>query len=134
MLYRPSSSAGSDAGLTGFLRLSAAPGDRNAVSFYLDTGGNYKGLWRGRDKDLCGLAMSYTRFGDSARGYDRDADRFQHLRDPVRDEEVVIEASYQAVLTPWYSLQPDTQIIIHPGGTSGFPTALVLGLRSVVTF
>ncbi len=123
-----------DAGLTGFLRLSGAPGDRNLVSFYLDTGFNYKGLIPGRDKDLAGLGMSYTRFSDSITRFDEDADHFDHLSYPARDEEVVLESSYQAVLTPWFSLQPDAQVIIHPGGSARYPTALVTGLRSVVTF
>ena len=124
----------SDAGLTGFLRISGAPGDRNVISFYLDCGVSYKGLLPGRDKDLCGLAVAYARFSDSARAFDRDQSFYSHVSTRPRDEEVVIEASYQAIIQAYWAVQPDMQVIVHPGGSSQFGDALVLGLRTVLTF
>ncbi len=132
MLYRPAHAT--DKGLTGFLRVSGAPGDRNPISFYLDTGVSYQGLIPTRDKDVFGIALAYARFGDSARAAERDRDLYDHLGTPIREEESVVEASYQAVLTNYWSVQPDVQVIVHPGGSSAYGNALVLGLRSVLTF
>jgi porin len=121
-------------GLYGFLRVSAAPGDRNAVSFYADGGLSYKGLFPTRDDDMLGVGASYTRFGDSARGASRDANFFSGVGGPTLDEEMIIEVSYQAVLAPWWSVQPDLQVILHPGGSALYDDALVLGLRSILSF
>ena len=123
-----------DKGLTAFLRISGAPGDRNPISFYLDAGFSYKGLLPTRDKDLLGIAASYSRFGDSERAFDRDQSFFSHVGAQPHDEEVVIEGSYQAILKPYWSVQPDLQVIVHPGGSSQYADALVSGVRSVVTF
>ena len=117
-----------------FLRISGAPGDRNPVSFYLDAGLSYKGLLPTRGQDLVGVAVAYTRFGDSVRNFDRDRNFFDHTGRPARDEEVVVEASYQAVLKSYWAVQPDIQCIIHPGGSAVYDDAVVMGLRSVLTF
>ncbi|MDD5349946.1 MAG: carbohydrate porin, partial [Chthoniobacteraceae bacterium] len=50
-----------DQGLSAFGRIGGAPDDRNAVPFYADGGFNYKGLIPGREKDVAGLAFSYTK-------------------------------------------------------------------------
>jgi porin len=131
-LYQPS--AGGDACVTGFFRLSAAPGDRNAVSFYIEGGFNAKGLVPGRSKDIFGLGVTCERYGDSLRAEERDQNRALHTNTPIQDEEVALEATYQAAWTPWLSFQPDAQVIVHPGGSSAYSTALVMGLRSVVSF
>lgn len=46
---------------------------------------------------------------------------------------IVLEATYQIMLTPWLSLQPDIQYVIHPSGTN-IPNALVLGARTAMSF
>lgn len=35
---------------------------------------------------------------------------------PVRDYELVLEASYQIQVAPWWVVQPDVQYVVHPGG------------------
>ena len=50
------------------------------------------------------------------------------------DGEVAVEWTYRAVLTPWFAVQPDVQYVIHPGGIAPPENALVLGLRSELTF
>ena len=46
---------------------------------------------------------------------------------------MVFEATYQIVLAPWLSLQPDLEYVIHPSGTD-IPNALVLGARTTISF
>jgi len=57
---------------------------------------------------------------------------------------MVLEVTYQARIAPWWVLQPDLQLVFHPGGhipapppasvTRPISNALVVGLRSSITF
>lgn len=48
----------------------------------------------------------------------------------MRDaHELVVEAVYNAVLTPWLSVQPDLQYVVNPGGDAQLDDAVVVGLR-----
>ena len=76
---------------------------------------------------------------------DRDFNKFNNTPTrPIRDFESVIELTYQAQLAPWWTLQPDIQYIIHPGGNAPDPTspgavgtlqnALQVGMRTTAKF
>jgi porin len=133
-----------DQGLGVFLRLSGSPGDRNQVAFYADGGLTYKGLLPGRDDDVLGLGLAYARISGSATDRDRDARLLGNPNQPVRDFEAAIELTYRAPLTPWWTVQPDLQYIIHPGGNianpnapsngRSIPDALVGGVRTTIAF
>jgi porin len=130
-------------GLAGFLRVGGAPGDRNLISLEVDAGLTYKGLLPGRELDLTGVAASYGRIGSAARGAAGDTVLFG-VAQPARDYETVLELTYLLNVAPWWVLQPDMQLIFHPGGHIAapfpaptgqpIPNALVLGLRSTITF
>ena len=127
-------------GLAAFLRVGGAPAGRNLVSLEVDTGVTFKGLFPGRAQDMLGLAASYARIGSAVRGLNRDTAQFTGIEQPVRDYETLLELTYQAQISPWWVLQPDLQLIFHPGGHAALPSAgpsgrsipnaLVLGLRS----
>lgn len=132
-------------GLAAFLRVGYAPPDRNLISLEVDGGVTYKGLFPGRELDVLGVGASYGRIGNSARRLDRDAVLFTDIERPIRDYEAVLEVTYEARIAPWWLLQPDLQLIFHPGGHAAaphpagavarpIPNALVLGLRSGITF
>jgi porin len=131
-------------GLAGFLRVGGVPGDRNVISLEVDGGLTYKGLLPGREQDLTGIAASYGRIGSAARGLASDTALFTGVAQPVRDYETVFELTYLAQVAPWWVLQPDLQLILHPGGHAvaplpapvgqPIPNALVLGIRSTITF
>ena len=131
-------------GLSGFMRLGGVPGDRNLISLEVDAGLTYKGLLPGRELDLTGIAASYGRIGSAARGLADDTTLFTGVAQPVRDYETVLEVTYLAQIAPWWVLQPDLQLILHPGGHAvaplpgpmgqPIPNALVLGIRSTITF
>lgn len=107
-----------------------APEDRNLVSFYLEGGLTYKGLFSSwfpsRHQDVCGMACSYTRISDKVPPAPGAEVNPRH--------EIVLEASYQVVLSPWLALQPDIQYVINPGATSRSPNALVIGARTTLAF
>ena len=127
-----------------FLRVSGSPSDRNEVDFYADGGLNYKGLLPNRGDDILGLGVAYARISDAASGLDRDFNFFTGMSRPVRDYEIALELTYRAQLAPWWILQPDLQVIFHPGGHVPDPTdpthsrpigdAVVVGVRTVVAF
>jgi len=133
-----------DNGLGIFLRLAGNPADRNLVDAYVDGGINYKGLFPERDDDVFGIAVGFARISDAASARDRDASRFAGASGPAHDFETALEITYRAQLAPWWSLQPDLQYILHPGGSIADPgdprgirpirDALILGARSAVTF
>jgi porin len=131
-------------GLAGFLRVGGAPGGRNLISLEVDAGLTCKGLLPSRELDLIGVAASYGRIGGAARGLADDTALFSGVARPERDYEAVLELTYQLNVAPWWVLQPDLQAIFHPGGHIAapfpappgqpIPNALVLGLRSTITF
>ncbi|MBC7799027.1 MAG: carbohydrate porin [Gemmatimonadaceae bacterium] len=142
LLYRKPGTA--DQGLGAFARVSGSPGDGGLISFYADGGLTYKGLLSGREDDTIGLGVGYARVSRAARGLDRDAARFSGMSgQPIRSSEVLVELTYQAQVVPGFTLQPDLQYVIRPGGRAPNPRdpngaaikdALVLGLRATVRY
>ena len=130
-------------GLAAFLRVGGAPTDRNLISVEVDAGLNFKGLFPNRELDILGVGASYARIG-YARRLDRDEILFTGVQRPVRDYESVLEITYAARIAPWLLLQPDLQLVFHPGGFTSapppapieqpIPNALVIGLRAGITF
>jgi porin len=130
-------------GLAAFLRVGAAPADRNLIRVEVDAGLTFKGLFPNRELDILGVGASYARI-DYARRLDRDEILFTGVQRPVRDYESVLEITYAARIAPWLLLQPDLQLVFHPGGLTSaplpapigqpIPNALVIGLRSGITF
>ena len=130
-------------GLAAFLRVGYAPPDRNLISLEIDAGLTFKGLFPNRELDVLGVGVSYARIG-YARRLDRDEVLFTGIARPVRDYESVLEVTYEARIAPWWLLQPDLQLVFHPGGFTSaplpapvgqpIPNALVIGLRSGITF
>lgn len=132
-------------GLAGFFHIGAAPGDRNLVPFYFDTGLQYTGLIETRDSDIFALGFAFAKISDRARDRDQDYNEAHPsaIR-PVRDYEAAIELSYSYVAAPWWTIQPDIQYILHPAGLSASPTtapdrpapamkdAFVFGIRTAI--
>jgi len=117
----------SEQGLNGFLRFAGSPSDRNVLGYYVDGGLTYRGLIAGRDEDVFGLAGSYIRLGEETRRLSRELGG-------SLDYEIAIEATYEMKVNTWWSLQPDAQLIIHPGGSGEMSNAFVIGLRSNFVF
>jgi porin len=138
MLYRVPGT--DDQGLSAFVRAGGVPNDRNLISFYSDGGLIYKGLIPRRPDDTIGIAFAYARVGDNARGLDSDIGSFGNFFYPVRSGETMVEVIYQAQWTKWWTVQPEMQYIIRPGGgvlNSGGtlrPNAWVIAIRSTISF
>ncbi len=142
MLWRADGSGG-DRGLNFFLRASAAPSDRNLINLYFDTGLTFKGPIASRPDDTLGIGFAVGRISPQAAASDRDLVTLTGTPMPIRDYEAAIELTYQVQLAQDWSLQPDLQYIIHPGGhvpnplapsVSPIPNATVIGARTILKF
>jgi len=131
-----------DQGIGAFARVSGAPSDRNLVVVYADAGLTFKGLIGHRADDAFGVAVAYGRISANAAARDRQTTFFTGQSVPVRDFEAAIEVTYQAKIVEGWSVQPDVQYIVHPGGHEANPldptdrmpmrNAFVAGARSIL--
>jgi porin len=80
----------------------------------------------GRESDSVGLGVAYAAISGDARRLDRDAFALTGVGRPLRDFEAVVEITCQAQIAPWWIVQPDVQVILHPGGHAATP-ALAAG-------
>ena len=119
----------SDQGLGWFTHVGFTPSDRNIVSFSFDTGLAYKGLIPTRDSDTIGLGIGYARLSNGARNLIQDETGASCV-----GAEMVVELTYQARITQWFSVQPDIQYIINPAGATSSSNALVIGGRMALLF
>jgi porin len=112
MIYREGA-PGSDQGLTPFATFTLAPSnDINTFPFFFSTGMVYEGLFPSRDTDTTSFGFSYGNVSKDLIG---------------QDFEILMELSHIFNITPWLSVQPDIQYVIHPGGSSQIPNAFVIG-------
>jgi porin len=127
---------GSPSGLYLFERFIFLPNDRNFATISVETGVAYKGLFRqARDvRDSFGIGFGYNRISGRVREADRAAANEGVEQVPNFRFESVVEATYACPITEHWKLQPDVQWAIRPGAAGRYPNAVVLGLRSVVTF
>jgi porin len=133
---------GKDQSLNLFARAAVSPSDRNLVSFYVDGGAGFKGLIPGRADDQLTFGVAYAKISGDAAALDRDLLAFNGPPQPIRDYEMVLELSYMAQIAPWWTVQPDLQYIVHPGGNVANPydpnatvgNAFVAGIRSTMKF
>ena len=89
---------------------------RPLTQFEIDGGLVFKGLIPSRDWDTLGIAASYLRFSDDIRSAVRDANATFGTNFKLPDYEGLLEVSYKAQLTAWWTVQPSIQWVLHPGG------------------
>ncbi|HWN96634.1 MAG TPA: carbohydrate porin [Methylomirabilota bacterium] len=130
-------------GLVGFFRVATAPENRNLAKFGIDGGLVYNGLIPSRDWDTFSIAGSYMEISDDLSSAQRDINAALRRNfglapafTKFADYEAVIEASYKAQLTAWWTLQPSVQRVIHPGGRvqANIPDAWVFILQTTLRF
>jgi porin len=133
---------GGEQSLSLFVRGGIAPSDRNLVSYQVDAGAGLKAPLPGRDEDVLTFGFSHLKISDDAAALDRDALRINGPPQPIRSSETLFELGYRAEIAPWWTLQPDLQYIIRPGGNVPHPdnpnttvkNAFLIALRSTIKF
>jgi porin len=133
---------GAERSLNLFVRGGYSPSDRNLISYYIDGGAGMKGFLPGRPDDVLTFGVAYAKISGAAVDADHDALVANGAPQAIRDYEMVFELNYTAQIAPWWTLQPDLQYIVHPGGNVADPSdanvtlanAFVVGLRSTIKF
>ena len=128
------SSFGAPLGLSGNAR--RLPNDRNFITVSVDAGAVYKGIFRRQkeSQDSLGIGFVYNSVSDNVRHAVAVA-RNEGVQGVLNFEsEPVLEATYVLPVTGHWQLQPDLQWVIRPGSSDAFRNALVIGLRSSLTF
>ncbi len=125
-----------------FLRGGISPTDRNLLSHYVDGGVGIQGLLASRPDDVLTFGVAYARVGHDAAAFDQDTRIISDPLYPSRDYELAFELSYQWQIAPWWTVQPDLQYIVHPGGNVADPddpastvrNAFIAGIRTAIKF
>jgi len=128
-----------DRGVGVFMQVMGGPSDRNLSNLFIEGGLNWWGPFAQRTDDVFGLAFAYLGISPAAQQFSRDQVAFGNLKSSYASNETVIEATYQAPITNWLTLQPDLQYVINPNvgipnnfGSGPKPNVLVVGMR--ITF
>lgn len=105
-------------GLTTWATLSISPDENiNTFPFFVSGGFVYRGLLPNRNDDSTAFGFAYGSVSDE-------------LED--KDYELMLELTYIIQWVPWLQIQPDVQWIVHPGGSSDVPNAVVVGVQLTV--
>jgi porin len=133
-----------DRGIGIFARVSSSPSDRNLIDLYADGGVEFIGLSEQRPKDKFGIAAGYAHVSSHAHALDVDFQQSTAPSWPLRRFESLVTAVYQYEVRPGWTLQPNFQYFVHPGGGATNPLgsnpgrllrdATVFGLRTVLKF
>jgi porin len=128
--------------ITLFWRGSLVPADRNLLSWYMDGGFSITAPFRECPDDVLTFGVAYSNISPDASALDLATRRIAGSSYPIRNGETAFELSYTAQITPWWTLQPDLQYIVHPGGNVPDPDDLshvienrfLVELRTTVAF
>lgn len=114
--------------IAAFVRVGYAPANVNTIDWYFDAGLNFSGFIPGRLLDTAGVAIARSNFS-----HEFSDSQVAGGSNPFT-QETVVEATYKAQITPWWTAQPDFQYIFNPSGQQGSRDAAVIGLRTTITF
>jgi porin len=114
-------------GLSGWVRLGFADRRVNPMDATIGSGLVYTGPFD-RQADQFGIALAYAHFDQAAQ---RAAIANSTM---LGSAETTLEATYSAVLSPNFTLQPDIQYVISPGANPGLSDALVVGTRVIIVW
>ena len=84
--------------------------------------------------DSIGLAVNSSWISSTLIAAQNQANALVPGSTQVQSSETTIELNYRLQPTPFMSLMPNVQYVIHPNGLSSIGNALVLGLQARVTF
>ena len=118
VLYAPDE--GEKSGLSGWVRLGFADRRINAVDTTIGGGLVYTAPFA-RKADQAGVSFAYAHFDRAARALAG-----------LTSAETTLEATYSAVLTSNFTLQPDIQYVMSPGADPSLSDALVVGTRLII--
>jgi porin len=115
-------------GLGMFANITQADRATSVTDNQIALGLFYKGLMPGLPGDVLGIAVGRTNVNGRAAVADTLVPGT-----PVRDAEYAAEIYYSLSPVPWLELQPNVQIIHHPGGVRSLSDVGVVGVKAAIT-
>lgn len=132
---------GTPRGLSLFWHLAINDRDTATMDYQTQLGAVYKGPFSGRPLDFIGLGVSKmhanSRLAHKAQLLNQEKginDYDDPAYTPVRHSEYVTELNYSLKLTPWFTLRPNLQFLVHPGGVEEIKNAWVVGSQVAIRF
>jgi porin len=119
-------SDGAERSITGVAQVAGADADQSEIALHTALGVWAQGLIDARPADGFGVYATQATFTDATDGAGE--------RLVPAQRETAFEGVYAAQVTGWWLLRADAQYIRHPGGGTSHPTALVVAVRSDITF
>ncbi len=127
-------SAGSTRGLTMFAHLTLADRNTALIRDSLTLGLSYEGPFAARAHDRAEFAVARYAFNERLAHYQRLLNTTAAGPVGVQGAETDFNLQYNLALTPWCTLGPNLQYVIHPNGLHTIDDAFVVGLQAKVTF
>ena len=115
-LYRQSQSG---LHLGGFAQIGVTRGDRNEVDHYVGAGLRCRGLIPSRGADELSMGVAHARTGGA----------YRRVYPQSRRGETTLELTYRAEICPGVWIQPDLQVVVHPGFDPTLDDAILVGIR-----
>ncbi len=106
----------------GFFQLGNADKDRNHVGFYAGVGLVYSSLLK--EDDIFGIGLARA----------ENSGKYRDLNPGADDHEMALECTYVFSPKDWLTLQPGVQFIKNPGMDPDLDDAVVLSLRTYMSF
>jgi porin len=93
-------------------QVMGAPDTFNVSNLFIEGGLNWKGPFEGRKNDTFGFGVSYLGIGSAARRFSDDVTFYTGSGSLYRSNETVVEAPYLYQVAPWWTVQPDLQVVV----------------------
>ncbi len=107
-----------------YVQAGMASPSRNTIDHYLGAGVTLTGVVPSRPDDQLGIAVARAHTGSDYRAANALAS----------EAETTFELTYQAMVAPHLSLQPDVQYIVDPGASRQFRNAWLIGARAELSW
>jgi porin len=120
--------AGGKRGIAVFAALEWGDKETALVNWYGETGLVRHGTFPGRDDDTLALGFAIASINGTIGAYSAARGG------PDPTQEFILETNYGVQLAPWFNLRPGLQYVWHPSGEAEIHNALVIDLKTVLTF
>jgi len=117
-------------GLSAFLTVTQTDRQTETIDNQITAGLRYLGLFASRPNDMIQLGVARTHVNTRA----ADLDGLQSPTGERPGSEYELEADYGVQVLPWLNVQPNVQYVVNPGGYADRPDAVVIGVKTAVTF
>jgi porin len=129
------SGVASKSGATLFLNITQADRDTSpSTDRQIAFGVQYRGPFASRPSDVLGFALGSTHVNSRVAAGERLVNEVNGSNVPVQSSEYTAEAFYGWTPWPFVTLRPNLQYVVHPGGSSAYANAIVVGLKMTVKF